>query len=188
MIKADLQGVEELKRQLGELRSRGSNLRPLLGQIAEIMHAEVDENFTAGGRDPQWPQSKRAKEQGGQTLIDKGQLLGSIQAFVTASSAGVATNKKYAAIHNFGGPITRKPHTGSVRLRTDSKGNLLRQGTEGLKANLAIFAKSSHKRAVTKSFSSDGYTWNMPQREFMKVSPGGIGKIESAAAAFITAT
>ena len=186
MIKVSFQGVEEFKRLVAEYRRRGSNLKPLLVDISEIIHSEVDENFQAGGRDPRWKESERARKHGGQTLIDKGQLLSSIERFVMANSAGVDTNKKYAAIHNFGGPITRKPHSGTVRLRTDSKGNLLRQGTEGLKANLAVFAKAKHKLAVSKSFSSAGYTWNMPQREFMKVSPAGINKIEIAAAGFLT--
>lgn len=186
MIKTTLHGVEALQLQLAEMRRHGSNLKPLQIEIAAIMHDEVEENFQAGGRNPSWPASKRVRKHGGQTLIDSAGLVNSIQQFVSGNTAGVFTNKAYAAIHNFGGPITRKPHTGTVRLRTDAKGNLLRQGSEGLKANLAVFAKSSHKRAVSKSFSSSGYTWNMPQREFMKVSPGGIGQIEQAAAVFIS--
>jgi phage gpG-like protein len=163
IIKTQLQGVDELRRHLAALRIRG-NLKPLLADISEIIHSEVDENFQAGGRDPRWKESKRARKRGGQTLIDKGQLLGSIQTFVTSVSAGVATNKVYAAIHNFGGPITRKPHKKSLQTG--------QTGQTGLKANLA-------------SFSSAGSTWNMPQREFMKVSPAGISKIEQAAAKFV---
>ena len=190
MIKRiDLQGVETLKRRIGDMISRGENPRPLFVEISEIMHAEVDENFAAGGRDPKWKMSKRAQKEGGQTLIDHGMdggLLGSIQTFVTATSAGVATNKKYAAIHNFGGDIQRKPYSATTRLRTDAKGNLLRQGTEGLKANLAVFAKASHKRTRDYFRFSMGYTIHMPQREFMKVGGVGIAKIEDAAAKFIT--
>ena len=187
MIKRiDLQGVEALKRRIGAMVARGENPSSLFGAISEIMHAEVDENFAAGGRDPAWKKSKRAQKEGGQTLIDKGILLASIQAFVTATSAGVSTNDPRAAIHNFGGDIVRKPYSSTTRLRTDAKGNLLRQGTEGLKANLAVFAKASHKRTRDYFRFSMGYTIHMPQREFMKVSAGGIAKIEDAAAKFIT--
>lgn len=186
MIKVHLQGVEELKRRLAGMIARGRNLKPLLVDISEIIHSEVDENFQAGGRDPQWPQSKRAMKQGGQTLIDSGQLLASIQSFIGGNSAGVATNKAYAAIHNFGGPITRKPHSSTTRLRTDAKGNLLRQGAAGIKANLAVFAKAGHKRTRDYFRFNMGYTTHMPQREFMKISPAGLGKIEAAAAAFLT--
>jgi phage gpG-like protein len=184
--KIQLQGVDNAKRIIREMIAKGRNIHPLQIQISGIMHDEVVGNFQAGGRDPEWPESQRVKKHGGHTLIDTAQLVSSIQEFVTSNSAGVGTNKDYAAIHNFGGEIKRQPFSGTVRLRTDAKGNLLRQGTEGLKANLAVFAKASHKRAVAREFSSAGYTWKMPQREFMKISDGGIGKIEVAAAAFLT--
>jgi phage gpG-like protein len=187
MIKATLQGVEQLQRQLAALRQRGDNLKPLQREIAGIMHDEVELNFQSGGRDPKWKVSKRAEKKGGQTLIDSTQLRNSIQEFIMANSAGVATNKEYAAIHNFGGDIVRHPFSMPVRLRTtNAKGNLLRQGKEGLLANLAVFARKGHKRAVTRWYTSSGYTIHMEQREFMKVSAGGIGQIEAAAAAFIT--
>lgn len=185
-IKIALLGVEALQQQLRAMRSRGSNLKQLQGDIAGIMKDEVEANFAAGGRDPEWPESERVKKHGGQTMIDSSQLVNSIQEFVTGNASGVFTNKVYAAIHNFGGPITRKPYSSTTRLRTDAKGNLLRQGDEGLKANLAIFAKASHKRTRDYFRFSMGHTFNMPQREFMKVSAGGIGQIEIAAAAFIS--
>lgn len=185
MIKTYLQGAEKVKAIIAQMISRGENIKPLQREINAIMHNEVDENFQAGGRDPSWPESKRATKQGGQTLIDSGQLVGSIQEFISGNTSGVSTNKAYAAIHNFGGPITRHPFSMRIKLRTDAKGNLLRQGTEGFKANLAIFAKFSHKRTATRTYTSNGWTINMPQREFMKVSPAGIGKIEAAAAAFL---
>ena len=184
-IKMSLLGAENARRIIREMIARGSNPRPLKAEIAGIMHDEVEQNFQAGGRDPQWPESQRVKKYGGQTLIDSAQLVNSIKEFVSGNASGVFTNKAYAAIQNFGGPIKRQPHTGNVRLRTDARGNLLRQGSVGLKANLAVFARSRHKRVVDRPFSSAGYTWNMPQREFMKVSSAGIGRIESAAAAFI---
>jgi phage gpG-like protein len=187
MIKRiDLQGTENARRIIGEMIARGRNIRPLQVDISEIIHDEVTANFLAGGRDPEWPESERVKKFGGETLIDKGILVASIQAFIDGSSAGVATNNAYAAIHNFGGDIERKPYSSTTRLRTDAKGNLLRQGSEGLKANLAIFAKSSHKRTRDYFRFSMGYRIHMPQREFMKISGEGIGKIEAAAAVFLT--
>jgi len=181
IIKLELQGLDGLQSRIAAMISAGNDMRPLFVNIASIMHSEVEANFQAGGRDPQWPESERVKKHGGQTLIDSAQLISSIQEFVTGSSTGVSTNKAYAAIHNFGGDIERKPHHGSVRLRTDAKGNLLRQSGNN---NLAVFAKSSHKRAMEKSFSSEGWIIHMPQREFMKISDGGIGKIEAAAMVF----
>jgi phage gpG-like protein len=183
--KIELQGVENARRIIGEMIASGRNIKPLQVEINGILHDEVEENFQAGGRDPKWPESQRVKKHGGQTLIDSAQLVNSIQEFVSNNSSGLQTNKEHAAIHNFGGEIKRQPYSGSVRLRTDAKGNLLRQGS-GLKANLAVFARSSHKRATERSYTSSGYTIRMPQREFMKISPAGVGKIETAATAFLT--
>lgn len=193
--KVELQGAEELQRRIGAMIARGQNMRPLLIEISEIMYDEVMQNFAAHGRDPEWPElarsTKRRYAKKGYSLeptLDRTSagLVSSIQAFVAAAAAGVGTNKTYAAIHNFGGDIARGPHYSTVRLRTDARGNLLRQGTEGLEANLAVFAKASHKRAATRFRFNAGYTIHMPQREFMKVSPAGMGKIEGAAAAFLT--
>lgn len=193
--KVELKGTEGLKRQIGAMIARGEHLEPLFRQISEIMHAEVMENFAQHGRDPKWqelaPSTKKRYAKKGYALeptLDRRSagLVSSIQTFVTDTSAGVDTNKKYAAIHNFGGDIVRKPHSRTVRLRTDAKGNLLRQGAEGLKANLAVFAKSGHKRTRDYFRFSMGYTIRMPRREFMKVSPAGLGDIEAAAARFIS--
>ena len=182
LIKIALQGVESTRSIIREMIARGRNLRPLQWEIAGIIRDEVEQNFQAGGRDPQWPASKRVQEKGGQTLIDKGNLEKSIRTFVERNAAGVGTNLAYAAIHNFGGVIQRYPFSMPVRLRTDAKGNLLRQSQYN---SLAVFARSSHKRAATRWYTSNGYKISMPQREFMKVSPAGIGEIEAAAAAFI---
>lgn len=182
--KVELQGAAQARKKLALMISRSQNPEPLLRQIAGIMDDEVEQNFAVGGR-PAWPKSQRVKKHGGQTLIDSAQLVNSIQQFVTARSAGVATNKEYGAIHNFGGEIKRKPYYSEVRLRTDARGNLLRQGTEGLKANLAVFARKRHKRAVTRFRFSQGYTIRMPQREYMVVSPAGVTNIEKAALNFV---
>lgn len=181
-IKIEIQGLDQVKRQIETISSRVKNLRPLLVDISEIIHAEVEDNFQAGGRDPKWKPSQRVKKHGGQTLINKAGLLSSIQTFVTDTTAGVATNKKYAAIHNFGGEIKRHPFSMSVRLRQNAKGSLLRQQTN---KNLAVFAKSSHKRATVRRYTSSGWTVQMPQREFMKITPSGIEKIELAVTRFI---
>lgn len=193
MITIKLHFVEELQRQLAEYRRRGNDLKPLERQISAIMHAEVARNFAEHGRDPHWPglaesTKKRYAKKGyiSEPTLDRraAGLFHSIHEFVTG--AGVSTNKEYAAIHNFGGAIVRHPFSSSVRLRTDAKGNLLRQGAKGLRENLAVFAKSGHKRAVSKRYTSSGWTINMPQREFMKISAEGMSEIEAAAADFLT--
>lgn len=52
--------------------------------------------------------SWQASRNGGETLRDTGALLNSLHTFTTNDTAGVATNLKYAKIHNFGGTIKAK--------------------------------------------------------------------------------
>lgn len=56
-----------------------------------------------------WPKSRRAEEEGGQTLSDKGHLKGSVnyEASPTAVAVGT-TDKVKGAIHQFGGTIKPK--------------------------------------------------------------------------------
>nr|WP_279633745.1 phage virion morphogenesis protein [Cupriavidus gilardii] len=93
-----------------------------------------------------WAPATRKRRDGGEILQDSGRLASSVVARAEADAAVVATNIRYAAIHQFGGEITRAAHSGWVRLRTDASGKLIRQGKNG---RLAVFAKASHKRART---------------------------------------
>jgi phage virion morphogenesis protein len=102
-IKVDDKKIESLLRRLAK---KASDLSPVMREIAGIMQDAVEENFEQGGRPP-WKPSRRAIEQGGQTLIDTGRLVSSISSRYSAASAEVAagTNVEYAAIHQFGGKI-----------------------------------------------------------------------------------
>jgi phage gpG-like protein len=62
----------------------------------------------------------------------------------------IGTNVKYAAIHEFGGVIKRVTLAGSVRLATERRGNLIRQGPNG---KLAVFARQGRKTATTVPFA-----------------------------------
>lgn len=81
----------------------------------------------------------------------------------------VGTAIAYAAIHEFGGTIQRHMQAGVARLRTNAKGELLRQG-EGRLANLAVFAKASHKRVREVPYEARDYTIVMPMRSFLRSS------------------
>ncbi len=76
-------------------------------------------------------------------------------------TSAIGDNVEYAAIHEFGGRIVRKPRSGTVRLRTNEAGELLRQpGHE----HLAVFAENTHKRAKEVQYQAEGYEINMPER------------------------
>lgn len=65
-------------------------------------------------------------------------------------TGAIGSNVRYAGIHEFGGTIKRVLLAGSVRLATDHKGNLLRQGPNG---KLAVFARKSRKSVATVPFA-----------------------------------
>lgn len=68
---------------------------------------------------------------------------------------------KYAAIHEYGGTIHMPARKGKVRLRTTASGALMRQAAHSA---LAVFAKSSHKRAKEVEFEAEAYDMQMPAR------------------------
>lgn len=101
MIKIDIDD-REVKKELTRLAGRVQDRRPLMRKIAGIMKDAVEENFEQEGR-PKWKPSKRAMKQGGKTLQDTGQMAASVSEDYDNDSAAVGTNKKQAAIHQFGG-------------------------------------------------------------------------------------
>ena len=98
--------------------------------------------------------------------VRTGHLRGSMRASKSVISgdtvsSSIGTNVVYAGVHEFGAVIHHPPRAGKVRLRTDARGNLLRRGPGG---RLATFAKSSHKRAVERSFTTSGHDVEFPAR------------------------
>lgn len=161
--------------KLDALASRLGNPRPLFQAIAGVLESETETNFEAQGR-PSWvPLSastvaaRRKRNKGSsvmQILQDRGILAASIGTeygadFALVGAGGAA--KDYAAIHQFGGTIERAAHSTKVRLRTDAKGNLLRQDD----GKLAVFAKDSHKLARESWHEVDAYTIKIPARPYL---------------------
>ena len=84
-----------------------------LRQIGSYMVAATIRRFELeGGAGGRWTPSRRAREEGGQTLTDTGRLRSSITYNVTGDGVEIGTNVAYAAIHQFGGrtpPRTIRP-------------------------------------------------------------------------------
>ena len=108
----------ELKKRIRALKKALSReaFGPLLEEIGETAKTQTMRRFEKGvGPDGQrWPISLRAKEEGGQTLVDTGRLRDSITYAVFMDKGGVevGTNTVYAAIHQEGGTITAKSSRG----------------------------------------------------------------------------
>lgn len=107
--------ADGIQRLLADLKAKTNNLRPALVGIAGIMKDSTGENFDREGR-PRWPDladktkeaRKRKGKWPGKILQVSGQLALSISERVTSDSAIVGTNKRYAAIHQFGGRAGRR--------------------------------------------------------------------------------
>ncbi|MDR3684775.1 MAG: phage virion morphogenesis protein [Geothrix sp.] len=167
----------KLLRNVTAMLDRANDPGPVLAAIGDLMVASADRNFEAEGR-PAWAPVKAAtakrKTKAGheKILMWSGALARSITFKVNGNAVAAGTNSPYGRIHNEGGVIDHPGRTGTVRLRTDVRGNLLRQGTEGRASRLAVFAKGSHKRAVERAFTHGAYPIPMPARPFLMFQPG----------------
>ncbi len=106
---------KEVTSHLERLARKVRDLSPIMQEISEDMLDAVHENFDKEGRPGRWPELspsyKRWLTKKGKTgkMLNRNAagLYPSIQPQHDSRSAVVGTNKKYAAIHHFGGPAGR---------------------------------------------------------------------------------
>jgi len=102
-------------RVLNNIAALGVDAAPLMGALAEDMHAAVMDNFDAQGR-PAWmglaPGTIAARTKRGhwpgKILTETGRLRASMQADSGMTWSRVGTNEPYARIHQLGGKT--RPH------------------------------------------------------------------------------
>lgn len=155
------------------------NGRPLFKQVAQVLEFHTEQNFEAEGR-PDWVPlaaatvRERMKRNKGSSLLkilqDRGILASSVSSrygadFSEIGAGGAA--RDYAAIQHFGGTIERAPYSIKTRLRTDRKGNLLRQGEEGSAKGRAVFAKDRHKSVAESWHEVEAYSITIPARPYL---------------------
>jgi phage virion morphogenesis protein len=105
--------ADQVAAELEIIAKRCGNLLPAMQIIGATVEASVIKNFQAGGRPGGWKALSPvtlAKKKGGSILIGKGfggGLMGSISYKAENDAVMVGTNKKYAAIHQFGGQAGR---------------------------------------------------------------------------------
>lgn len=158
-------------------------------RIAGMLEAETEENFASQGR-PDWvplseaTKAERLKRNHGSTVLrilqDRGILAASISSdhganFALIGAGGAAED--YAAAQQFGADIEVPARSVKTRLRTNQKGELLRQGATGTKKNLAVFARDSHKR-VRESWSEiAAFSIHLPARPYLPFFGSGADAI-----------
>jgi phage virion morphogenesis protein len=86
------------------------DMSPATQVMARILKTGAQMRFRSGkGPDgTPWKPSRRAEQEGGQTLSDTRRLRNSITSAFDRTSATVGTNVLYAAVHQFGGTIRAK--------------------------------------------------------------------------------
>ncbi|WPZ33223.1 phage virion morphogenesis protein [Thalassobaculum sp. OXR-137] len=99
---------------LSQWADGGQDLTELLDPIGAALRDNVLDRFETGkGPDgTAWPKSRRASQEGGQTLVDSARLRNSMTYEASAGEVMVGTNVIYAAIHQFGGVIRAKTEKG----------------------------------------------------------------------------
>lgn len=173
-----LGGFSQALQTFGKLeRPARRELLSALGQEVEgqtrrrLNQARGSEVGPDGKPWPEWSKEyEDTRHENHRMLQDSGRLLDSITHRVSGDVVAVGTNVKYAAVHQFGGRMKRKERKVTVRLRTNARGELLRQGAQGPLANLAVFAKARHKRVRAMEATVPEHEVNMPARPFLGVS------------------
>lgn len=151
--------------------------KSLASALAQKMELHVQETFDQEG--PGWtPLKAKTRRQrvaqgfGEGPILDRKRTgrVGLRENIVTNYNdeqvvTGVTSNIAYAKIHQFGGRIVRVTQPGTVKLRTDRKGNLIRQADY---KNLAVFKGKNHKlvKEVKKSFGKR-YSIYIPKRKYL---------------------
>lgn len=109
-ISARVQGSAAIDARLAALAAANGDLSELMDGIGLYLESSTIERFdTETAPDgSKWTPSRRAREQGGKTLTDRGQLKSSIAHRSSATEAEVGTNLIYARIHQMGGTIRPK--------------------------------------------------------------------------------
>ena len=150
------------QRHLSDIVGRMHDKRPGLLIIGNIIRTSVVRNFEKSGRPRRWQESQRVKKTGGKTLIKKGfggGLLGSINIRLGEDSVSVGTNKKYAAIHQFGGTIHHPAHERIIHFKSFKSGP---------KRGKVLFSKP-HKASHAMKINGGAYDIEMPKRPFLLI-------------------
>jgi len=117
---ADVELTNSLNDAFSQLVNKLEHIEQPLQEVAVVFGSSIKQNFREGGRPDRWTQSRRAKREGGQTLIDTGRLMkDSSMPQVQGKTIVLGSTLKYAAAMHFGinEDQTVKAHTRRVASR-----------------------------------------------------------------------
>lgn len=165
-----------LDRKISKLQRRAKNTIPLMAEIAGDMMDAVEENFEKEGR-PKWKKlapstlNHRKKANLNGPILQPGRaggLASSINYRHGKTFSAVGTNKKYAAIHHFGGTVK---HPGGTPYIVTDKG--------------ATFLKKDGNYPKNTKFT-EPHEIKIPARPFLKLTDGDVKQIENRVGRFFS--
>lgn len=123
MIEARTDGLEALEGGLRRMAALGQRPRPIWDAIGQYGESSTRLRFKnqAGPDRKRWVPSIRARQAGGQTLVQKARLLRSITHSADNNGTSWGTNVIYAGVHQFGAVIKAKS-AGALRFRMPGGG------------------------------------------------------------------
>jgi phage gpG-like protein len=158
--------------ELGSRISRLDNLAPLYRDIEEILLNSMRERFLSqtspegipwAKLSPAYAKSKEKRTSQFPTAIGRlnGYLMGLLRKGGDATHAEVGSDRVYANMFQFGGTSFAGQKVGHVKLRTDARGNLVRNERGG-----AVFAGPRHKRFDIRTYATGYFEISQPGRPF----------------------
>lgn len=160
---------------LGKVAEGFRSPLPLMRGIAGLFETETEANFAAQGR-PAWlglsPRTLKRRGADAKILQDTGRLAGSVATSYDRTHATIGSNVRYAAIHQLGGTIERAAYSKQIRHRTNAKGELMR--TAGFGGKGLVFAKSSHRRTLTRWAEVPAHNIQIPARPYLPFTGQGV--------------
>ena len=164
---------DDLTATLQNLRRKLKDMSPVMRYISVLMKRAVEDNFAAQGR-PRWKPSQRVLKKGGQTLQKSGRLAASIVGSHSRTQARVGTNVVYAAIHQFGGPVTTSAYTRTLAFH--KKGGFMSRAAASRKKTGAV-------RVAFASYAAR--TFNMPARPFLDMTETDMDGVMAAISKYL---
>ncbi len=152
---------KEVQSLLGRVARRVDNMEPVLRTIGETVVRSIRKTFTVGGRPDRWPKSKRAKIQGGQTLVDTGVLKNNITVQAAdKNSVTVGTSAKQAGVMHFG---AKKGSFGTFAVKVKSHDRTITQAFGKQLASPVTATVKGHTRSVKLPWG------DIPARPFLMI-------------------
>lgn len=123
IIESYANGLEALGGALSRMAAQGQHPRPIWDAIGQYGESSTRMRFKnqAGPDRKRWVPSIRARQLGGQTLVQKARLLRSLSHNADNNGTSWGTNVIYAGVHQFGAVIKAKS-AGALRFRMPGGG------------------------------------------------------------------